>query len=406
MEQSRGTPPALSKISERKRPLLSVGVISYNQHEYIFQCIDSILRQNYPAIELIIADDHSYDFDREEIEHYIEMHRKKNLVRYEVFSNEENLGIVKNCNRCISRMHGDYIKTIAADDMFYSNDVFSKILQHMEDNHENIICARAKAFTHDGKPTQDLYPSDYDFNMISHMTAWEQYIFLVMRPWCPIFAPCIFMRRELFEKMGGYDEQYAYTEDWPFWLRLTRSGHVISFIDILAIRYRYGGISNSDGSEFAINHLRARHFQECADLLRAEIPYLKEHATWKQVLRCRYSLNAIEMRREQEFFWKNSSFIHKLKFRLKKLPTIFYIKLMSAITYRSRFRIRNEFILMVAVGILMYLGIDPIPWDFSGRWIAAIFLLAFVLLAVKLCANAILSLLSFRANLKTRLWRK
>ncbi|MCF2617853.1 glycosyltransferase [Oscillibacter valericigenes] len=406
MEQQREREQSTWQEPKRSRPLFSIGIVSYNQHEYIFQCIDSILRQNYPAIEVIIADDHSYDFDREEIERYIEKHRKNNLVRYEVFSNEENIGIVKNCNRCISRMRGDYFKTIAADDMLYSNDVFAKMVRYMEEHNSKIVCGRAKAITHDGKPTQDLYPTDYDFNMISGMTAAEQYNFMLLRPWCPIFAPCIFMRRDFFEKMGGYDEQYTYTEDWPFWIRVTKAGEAIDFVDMLIIRYRYGGISNSGDNEFTINHLRARHYQECADLLRAEVPNLKEHGTWRQVLRCQYSANAIEMRRELEFFWKDASFAHKLIFRMKKLPVLFYIKLMSAITYRSRFHIRKECTSALVVGVLMQLGVNLFPWDNTGRWMAAIILLAIALILMKLCANVILTLLSLRADLKTRLLGK
>lgn len=406
MEQQRERERSARLAPENGRPLVSVGIVSYNQREYIFQCIDSILRQNYPAIELIIADDHSYDFDREEIERYIEKHRRKNLVRYEVFSNEENIGIVKNCNRCISRMQGKYIKTIAADDMFYSNDAFTKMVKYMEERDCQIVCGRAKAVTHDGKPTQDLYPTEYDFNRISGMTAWEQYLLMVTRPWCPIFAPCVFMRRELFEKMGGYDEQYTYTEDWPLWIRVTRAGIAIDFVDILIVRYRYGGISNSADNEFTINHLRARHYQECADLLRAEVPYLKEHGNRRKVMRCQYSANAIEMRRELEFFWKDASFVHKLGFRLKKLPVIFYIKLMSAITYHSRFHIRKECVAALALGVLMQLGINLFPWDDTGRWMAAIILLAAALILVKLCANAILALLSLRADVMARLRKK
>ncbi len=406
MEQRQEMDPSHQKTQKERRPLFSIGIVSYNQHEYIFQCIDSILRQNYPAIELVIADDHSYDFDREEIESYIKAHSRKNLVRFEVFTNEENVGIVKNCNRCISRMQGEYFKTIAADDMLYSSDVFTKMVRYMEEHNSKIVCGRAKAVTHDGKSTQDIYPTEYDFNMISGMTAWEQYILMVIRPWCPIFAPCIFMRRDFFEKMGGYDERYIYTEDWPFWIRVTREGCPIDFVDMLTIRYRYGGISNSGDSEFTINHLRARHYQECSDLLRAELPYLRSHGTWRQVLRCQYSANAIEMRRELEFFWKDASFLHKLTFRLEKLPTMIYIKLMSAINYRARFHVKRECIIIAVLGAMMQFGVSLFPWDNAGHWVAALIILAAVVLGLKLCANGVLWLLSLRSSIKARLRRK
>ncbi|MCQ5129397.1 glycosyltransferase [Butyricicoccus faecihominis] len=383
------------------KPLFSVGIISYNQKEYIFDCIDSILRQNYPAIELIIADDHSYDFDIKKIETYIKTNSRSNLVRVEVFSNSENIGIVKNCNKCIAHMSGVYIKTIAADDAFYSNDTLSKMQRLLVDPEKPIICARAKAITNEGKPTQDIYPTDYDFTLISDMTTQELYTYMITRPWCPIFAPCVFMTKSFFQKMGGYDENFVYTEDWPFWIHIVRSGYHITFSNEITIRYRYGGISNQSTNEFAVNHLRARHYLECAQILEKEIPYLKKHGTYNQVLRCKYSAKAIKMRRELEFFWSTASFKHKLIFRIKMAPTLLYIKLMSAITHHSRFHIKQECLALCVLGVLYKAPIQSCQWDQQGKWLAAAILLLAILVIIKIVANAVLSLLSMRAKIKT-----
>ncbi len=389
-----------------KKPLFSVGIVSYNQKEYIFDCIQSILRQNYPAIELVIADDHSYDFDKEKIEAYIREHRRPNLVRYVVFTNAENVGIVKNCNRCIREMRGEYIKTIAADDTFLGNDVLMKMHRQFEDENNQILCARARAILHDGGATEDLYPSNYDFHMIAEMSAGEMYTYMVTRPWCPVFAPCVFMRRDFFWQMGGYDEQYVYTEDWPLWVRMTRAGHRLTFVDEVVIQYRYGGISNQSSSEFKINHLRARHYQECAQLLKGELTYLKEHGTLGQIFRCWYSAKAIEMRREMEFFLADATFRHNLCFRLRMLPVQCYIKLMTAITYHHRFSVKKECVLLLAAGLLFQQQIQVFPWDHSGKFLAAVILMLACCIAVKLGGNLLLTLLSLRAGYKTKLKEK
>lgn len=386
--------------------LFSVGIVAYNQHQYILKCIDSILKQDYPQLELIIADDHSYDFDRQAIEDYIKKHQRANLVRYAIFSNDENLGIVRNCNKCISYMTGKYIKTIAADDMFYCNNALTKMHQILDDEDVQIVCSRAKAITAEGKPTQDIYPTDYDFNTISNMSSHELYVYMITRPWCPIFAPCVFMKKDFFDKMGRYDEKYRYTEDWPFWVKIARAGYNITFSDEITIRYRYGGISNKGTNEFSINHLRAKHYQECAELLRGELPYLKQIGSKMQVKRCRYSADAIEMRRELECFWKHASFKHKLSFRLAKIRTILYIKLMSAITHKTRFHIYTESVIGCILGILLYFQVPLCPWSASMKLEAGVFLFVILLLICKIAANMILALLSGRAAILTRLRRK
>ena len=73
-----------------KKGLFSVVIVCYNQADLIYDCIDSILEQTYPQIEIIIADDHSYDFDYEKLSRYIEKNAKDNLKRYEIFTNEKN----------------------------------------------------------------------------------------------------------------------------------------------------------------------------------------------------------------------------------------------------------------------------------------------------------------------------
>ena len=42
-------------------PLVSIAIVTYNQKEYLKECIDSILMQDYENKEIIIADDCSTD---------------------------------------------------------------------------------------------------------------------------------------------------------------------------------------------------------------------------------------------------------------------------------------------------------------------------------------------------------
>lgn len=44
------------------------------------------------------------------------------------------------------------------------------------------------------------------------------------------FSPGVLLRKELFEKVGWYDERYRYIEDLPFWLKCTSSGIKITLL--------------------------------------------------------------------------------------------------------------------------------------------------------------------------------
>ena len=41
----------------KKYPLVSIAIITYNQKEYLKECIDSCLKQDYPNFEIVVADD-------------------------------------------------------------------------------------------------------------------------------------------------------------------------------------------------------------------------------------------------------------------------------------------------------------------------------------------------------------
>ena len=83
--------------------------------------------------------------------------------------------------------------------------------------------------------------------------------------------------REMLEKHDFFDERYRLIEDWSLFLRLTRNGERFYFVDFVALKHRYGGLSKRKSNEnnFA---LTSRDF--CIDLLfvfEHEIfPYMRD----------------------------------------------------------------------------------------------------------------------------------
>lgn len=382
--------------------LFSVVIVSYNQANVIYDCIDSILFQEYPAIELIIADDHSYDFDKQKLCNYIETHKQNNLKQYKVFTNEKNLGIVKNCNKGCSLVEGEYLKTIAADDTFHDKHVFERMAKKLKNPRNGIVCARGKAIRENGEPTEDRYPSDIEFNALEKLSGEDMYCYLVTRPWSAIFAPGVFWRTDLLKKINGYDEKYLFTEDWPCWIRLAKENVDFCFVDDFVVNYRYGGISNQslDGMP---NQLRKVHYDECADLLKNEYENVKKKFGKGKALRCWYCEQAIELKRVLEFDWFEMGFMQKLKYRIKKLPVLCYIKLMSAINYNKWFSIKKNLIITALFMCFLLTGRSIFPGYDLTVLIAWLTLLMILVVIMKIAGNFVLFLLKKRAMMKTRL---
>ena len=91
-------------------PLVSVCIPAYNNAAYIKETIDSILKQTWKNLELVICDDKSKDNTIEVIESI-----KDDRIR--LCKNEKNLGMSGNWNKCLHECKGEFIKLICADDM-------------------------------------------------------------------------------------------------------------------------------------------------------------------------------------------------------------------------------------------------------------------------------------------------
>lgn len=94
-------------------PVVSIIVITYNQKEYLRECLDSIINQvvDFP-IEIIIGDDCSTDGTTNICYEY----QKKYPKFVKLVLNEKNLGLVGNYLSVLSHCNGRYIAQIAGDD--------------------------------------------------------------------------------------------------------------------------------------------------------------------------------------------------------------------------------------------------------------------------------------------------
>ncbi len=220
----------------------SVAIVCYNNANLLKDCLDSILIQNYPAIEIIVADDKSNDFDAEKIKGYIEANKTDCVKSVSVYQNEVNLGTVKNVNTVISKTTGKYIKVIAADDKFHDENVLQKAKDALTKSKAGIIVGNVM------KCDQNmLNPVRYKSKFQENLNKFEPHrIFKKLCVHNEIVACGVFFERRFFDTYGLYDENYKLMEDWPKWLEITKKGCSIVYHDFYTVDYRAnGGIGTS-----------------------------------------------------------------------------------------------------------------------------------------------------------------
>ena len=186
-----------------KNPLVSVIIPAYNAAAYIRESVGSIIQQTYKNIEILIIDDCSTD-DTLSIVKQIE--RQDSRVR--VVSNAENLGIGANRDKGIKLAGGAYVCWQDADDISMPDRIDLQV-EFMESHPKvGIVGGHITFFDQEG----DGLTRKYDENDAALRSKIFKYN--------PVAQPACMMRRECFEKVGGYNPHYRLSEDLEMQFRI------------------------------------------------------------------------------------------------------------------------------------------------------------------------------------------
>lgn len=103
---------------DRRMSLVSICIPAYNEEKYIKRCLESILKQSYQNIEVVILDDASIDSTSKIINSY-----KDDRIVY--VRNDKNLGWRLNVKKCYEVASGSFITILPADDFLHEDFVDS-----------------------------------------------------------------------------------------------------------------------------------------------------------------------------------------------------------------------------------------------------------------------------------------
>ena len=107
--------------------LVSVIVVTFNSSQFIIETLESVSKQTWKEIELIITDDCSEDNTIEVCLNWIN-ENKNRFLRVEIIKPEKNTGVPANANRGLYAAQGDWIAFIAGDDTFKPNHIKDNLM--------------------------------------------------------------------------------------------------------------------------------------------------------------------------------------------------------------------------------------------------------------------------------------
>lgn len=113
---------------ETKWPLVSIALCTYNGERYLREQLDSLIKQNYPNLEIVVVDDASTDTTIEILRSY-----QSERIQIKLSVNENNIGFNQNFKKALANCNGDFIAIADQDDIWLFNKI-SVMMLNIKDN--------------------------------------------------------------------------------------------------------------------------------------------------------------------------------------------------------------------------------------------------------------------------------
>lgn len=184
------------------KPLISVIIPLFNAEEYISECIFSVLNQTYPNFEIIVVNNNSTDSSVEIVTKLV--NQNINLMK---LVNEPTPGASFARNTGFSISKGEYIQFLDADDFIDKDKLESQL--SMFDGDTDMVVSDYSNYSNDFsiKHRTNVFTS-IEENFL------ESAILKIISSGNPLY------KREIIEKVGGYNQDLSSAQDWDFNLRI------------------------------------------------------------------------------------------------------------------------------------------------------------------------------------------
>lgn len=239
---------------------LSIVTINFNNVKGLRKTLASVGEQTFRDIEHIIIDGGSTDNSVDVIKEYVaKVESRESRVKSVVWSSEKDNGVYHAMNKGIKKATGDYIQILNSGDILASNDVTARMVVEVE---------RVNELTNERVPI--LYGNmlkSYDGKTIINrdtcgngMYTPESFLYFYKGT---LNHDCAYIRRDLFDKYGLYNEEMKICSDWEWYVRAIVIGEekaVYTNIDVTI--FDMNGVSESHGKNAELIKKERREYLE------------------------------------------------------------------------------------------------------------------------------------------------
>jgi alpha-1,3-rhamnosyltransferase len=262
----------------KSNKLVSIIVPAFNHEDYVEICLESIFKQTYLEIELLIINDGSTDQTHQRIQNWLEKCPDR-FLRVE-YINRENRGLTNTLNQGLDWANGIYFSAIASDDIL-EIDKIDLLVFELEEKGQSYAAAFGNAKFIDGNGEAisleikdstgtaiikaalflEYYTYGRKFNF-RDPAYFGTYISLIAGNYLPAMSTLV--RSESIRAVGGWTSGNT-VEDWELWLKLSKNFR-FAFVDQIVASYRW-----HEGNASKVK--RERILRDSIKLLENEMTY-------------------------------------------------------------------------------------------------------------------------------------
>ncbi len=199
-------------------PKISIITVNYNNADGLRKTIESVRDQNFSDLEYIVIDGGSSDKSCQVLEEF-------NASIHKWVSEKDN-GIYHAMNKGIAMATGEYLLFLNSGDHFYSNNTLEESINDFTG--EDILCF-------------DIHFKDSENDFIHQHPDKLTFLFLFEGTFA---HQSVFIKKELFEKVGFYNENLKIVSDWKFFIdAIVKYNATYKRVNKTLSTFYFGGLS-------------------------------------------------------------------------------------------------------------------------------------------------------------------
>ncbi|MGC8765418.1 MAG: glycosyltransferase family 2 protein [Brevinematia bacterium] len=194
-------------------PKISIVTPSYNQAQFLEKTILSVLNQNYPNLEYLIIDGGSTDESVEIIKKY------EKYLAYWV--SERDRGQTHAIRKGFEKASGDIFAYLNSDDIYMPGTLFK-------------VAERLKSHPKVDMFYGNIYFIDESDNILDELRFTKTSFSAMIYEGGQMHQTAVFWTKDVYERVGGFDEQFRFCMDTDFFCRVAEKGRLCHIRDTLA----------------------------------------------------------------------------------------------------------------------------------------------------------------------------